>query len=516
MKFGAYEILYELKSGGMGAVLLGRRRGPGAFEQLVAIKTIRPEFAGSAHVRAMFLDEAAILAKLNHPGIATVHDFGEEAGTLYMVMEYVAGIPFRDFADLRPPPAIAARAMAEACRGLNAAHEARDLDGHLLGLVHRDISPDNLMLGFDGHVKVIDFGIALVKNRQQQVTEFGTVKGKPPYMSPEQVSNEAMDRRSDVWALGVVLHELLTGEPLFDGDSILAIAMAVAQRPLSPPGSGIPELDAAVMGALDRDLETRTPTAAAFAEALAKVAAAETLESWAARALASARDEHRAWLQKVVSGNASLPRAGRPTSEHTALAMPATPPQPEPALTTHLPAVVDDDVVVVRRNRAPLLVGGLLALIAVALVIFLASRKASTVPPADAAPRPGDAAVVVDAPRDAGVDAELLVVLPPDAAVHTQRRDAGVIRVRPDAAVARPDAAVVVQAPHGVGTADILSAGTYRNVSIDGKSVGPTPINKRKLAAGPHTIEFLDPETNQVVATKQIVVEDGVNQRVTP
>src|ERR1044071_5218657 len=109
-RFGAYEILYELKTGGMGSVLLGRRRGPGTFEQLVAIKTIKPEYAHAANVRAMFLDEAAILARLAHPGIATVHDFGEEAGALYMVMEYVAGNSFREFAEMFPPPTIAATA----------------------------------------------------------------------------------------------------------------------------------------------------------------------------------------------------------------------------------------------------------------------------------------------------------------------------------------------------------------------------------------------------------------------
>ena len=131
-RFGAYEILYELKTGGMGAVLLGRRRGPGAFEQLVAIKTIRPEYAQTAAVRAMFLDEAAILARLSHPAVATVHDFGEQGGTLYMVMEYVAGIAFRDAMEHGLPPAVAARAIAEACRGVHAAHELRDLSGHLL------------------------------------------------------------------------------------------------------------------------------------------------------------------------------------------------------------------------------------------------------------------------------------------------------------------------------------------------------------------------------------------------
>ncbi len=184
-RFGSYEILYELKSGGMGSVLLARRRGIGAFEQLVAIKTIRSEHASTPAARAMFLDEAALLARLVHPGVANVYDFGEEQGALYMVMEYVAGIPFRELVDLHPPPTIAARAIAEACRGLHAAHELRDLHGQLLGVVHRDISPDNLMLGYDGHVKVIDFGIALVKNRSAPVTEFGTVKGKQPYMSPE-------------------------------------------------------------------------------------------------------------------------------------------------------------------------------------------------------------------------------------------------------------------------------------------------------------------------------------------
>src|SRR5215212_1970956 len=103
----------------MGAVLLGRRRGPGSFEQLVALKTIRPEYAGAPAVRAMFLDEAAILARVNHPGIATVHDFGEEGGTLYLAMEYVAGISFRGLLDLELPPGVAARAIAEACRGLH-------------------------------------------------------------------------------------------------------------------------------------------------------------------------------------------------------------------------------------------------------------------------------------------------------------------------------------------------------------------------------------------------------------
>src|SRR5262245_3422499 len=375
-RFGAYEILYELKSGGMGAVLLGRRRGPGAFEQLVAIKTIRPEFATTQAVRAMFLDEAAILARLNHPGVATVHDFGEEGGTLYMVMEYVAGLAFRDVVELRPSPAVAARAIAEACRGLHAAHELRDLSGTPLGLVHRDVSPDNLMLGYDGHVKVIDFGIALVKNRQAPVTEFGTVKGKPPYMSPEQVKNELMDRRSDVFSLAVVLWEMLTNRSLFEGDSIYAIARAVEHQEIKPPsqvlGHDLPVgLDAAVMDALIRDPTYRMPTAAAFAEQLEMVinaAGDETLESWSERELRDPREAHRQWLARVVGGrDAKMPVVGRATGSVTELApnvigklqtlpsaTPVLPPSKDdiqPGQSTHVPAASDDSFPELPRRR---------------------------------------------------------------------------------------------------------------------------------------------------------------------
>ncbi|HEX7836170.1 MAG TPA: serine/threonine-protein kinase, partial [Kofleriaceae bacterium] len=326
-RFGAYEILYELKTGGMGSVLLGRRRGPGAFEQLVAIKTIRAEFAQAAAVRAMFLDEAAILARLSHPRVATVHDFGEQGGTLYMVMEYVAGISFRDAMAHVVPPVIAARAIAEACRGVHAAHELHDLYGTLLGLVHRDISPDNLLIGFDGHVKVIDFGIALIKGRQAPVTELGTLKGKPPYMSPEQVKNEALDRRSDVFSLAVVLWELLTGRALFEGDSIYAIALAVEHQQIPPPsqvlGAPLPlGLDAVVMNALDRDRSRRTQTAAELAEQLEQViqtAADETLEAWAARALEEPRTQHRTWLAGIVAGRDAPRPIGRATGAVTAL-----------------------------------------------------------------------------------------------------------------------------------------------------------------------------------------------------
>jgi eukaryotic-like serine/threonine-protein kinase len=528
-KFGAYEILHELKSGGMGAVLLARRRGPGAFEQLVAIKTIRAEYASTPAVRAMFLDEAAILARLNHPAIATVHDFGEQDGTLYMVMEYVAGIPFRDLVEHRPAPSVLARAIAEACRGLHAAHELRDLTGHPLELVHRDISPDNLMLGFDGHVKVIDFGIALVKkNRQAPVTEFGTVKGKPPYMSPEQVANEPMDRRSDIFSLAVVLWELLTRRSLFEGDSIYAIAFAVGHQEIVPPSRWSEQplpigLDAAVLSALDRDRARRTPTAAAFAEQLEQViqqAGGETLEAWSDRVLASARDAHRTWLASVTSGDA-LPRVvGRATGQVTELApigqakTQAAPIVAAPALVaepqqpTSIGGTSMDGLSIPPRSKLAPIALVLLVLLAVGGGAYMMMRKRAVAVAADARALPIDGEVVVPI-ADAAIDAPVPIDAGIDAGMHvvTVRRDAGAPIAR-DAAVVKPDAAA---APTGSGFVTIkYKPGIYANITIDDSGPIPGPILRpRPIAAGRHTIKFIHPQTGEVLDTQVVVISDG-------
>jgi eukaryotic-like serine/threonine-protein kinase len=542
-RFGAYEILYELKTGGMGAVLLGRRRGPGAFEQLVAIKTILAGYAQAPAVRAMFLDEAAILARLNHPAIATVHDFGEQGGSLYMVMEYVAGIPFRDVMQHGLPPAVAARAIAEACRGLHAAHELRDLSGNLLGVVHRDISPDNLMFGFDGHIKVIDFGIALVKNRQAPVTEFGTVKGKPPYMSPEQVKNEAIDRRSDVFSLAIVLWELLTGAGLFEGNSIYAIAYSVEHQAIRPPsqvlGAALPlGLDAVVMNALERDPSRRTQTAAAFAEQLEQViqsAGDETLEAWADRALVDARDEHRAWLASVVAGRDAPRPLGRATGSVTALApigkastmvaalAPAVPggaSQPEP-VATHLEADDDELDAPPRRSLASRV---LLAAVALALVgggIALIRRATAPPGPHDAvvAELPVDAGPVTDAPSDHALDAApvdaAVPVDAPDAPVDAGRRPVRVPRdtrrtVGSDAGIAATAAPVIDAAVAGFGALTAKhTRGRYLHVVLDGKVIGPTPMFRQRIPAGTHVIELVDAVSSEVVVTRTVTVDPG-------
>ncbi|MBP9206997.1 MAG: serine/threonine protein kinase [Kofleriaceae bacterium] len=564
---GAFEVVHALSSGGMGDVLLARRRGPGGFEQLAAIKTIRPELAGTAAVRAMFLDEAAILARLGHPAVAAVHDFGEQGGTLYLVMEYVAGVSFRTLVERGAPPLVVAQAVAEAARGLHAAHELRDLGGGLLGVVHRDISPDNLMLGFDGHVKVIDFGIALVRGRQAPVTELGTVKGKPPYMSPEQVKNEPIDRRSDVFSLGVVLHELLTGRPLFDGDSLYAVARAVEHQVIAPPSRRAPAvpaaLDAVVLAALARPLGERLPTAAALAEALSEVVrttGGPTLEAWAAAHLAADAAAHRAWLAGVLGGGGGAAGRGRATGAVTAVgpvavggAAPASAPvaDPQGAIAAPVRAGVEqpraasgstgstsgstggstgstalsalDVAPVPGRGRRVVLALGLLLLV-VGLGWFglqaVRSDRARVSTTADARVMADAGVITPIALADARIADAADVPIVVDAASPAPRADARVrasaadasrapvdASSRVDAAPARADAAAA-SVPTGVGRLTI-TADPFAYIRLDGKDLGATPLIKAEVAAGSHEVVLLWPDSGAVRVRRTVEVRVG-------
>jgi len=588
---GDLEILHALKAGGMGEVLLARRRGPAGFEQLCAIKTIRPELAAAPLVRAMFLDEARLLARLTHPAIAQILDFGEQGGTVYMVMEYVAGEHFRRFAERRPPPGVVCQAVAAACRGLHAAHELRDLgDGHLLGVVHRDISPDNLMLGFDGRVKVLDFGIALVKGRQAPATELGVLKGKPPYMSPEQLRNHELDRRSDVFSIAAVLHELLTGQHLFTGDSIYAVAYAVEHQVIAPPSAvagPLPaDLDDVVMAGLERDRDRRLRSAAAMAEVLERIAAqagGESLEAWAERELADDRDGHRRWMAGVLRGTGAI-TAGRPTGVVTALADPTVPDavgDPHAAAGAGPPAATEVDprrdeavratmlaevssvgpstaaspdagIAAIaaaqaepavptmaralgagRRRRAwPIVVAVLLGGLAIGLLIVALGRDAGRV-----APRALDAAVdapvgPIDGPPPP-VDGAVVVLVPVDAGpVDVPGRDARDVRdvrdgggPRPPAPVdagprPRPDAAAatataVDAATPAAGTGYIgVHATPSATARIDGEDWGPTPWARRPIAAGRHTVVFVDAVDGHELYREVVEIEPGVLRKV--
>ncbi|MBA3463285.1 MAG: serine/threonine protein kinase, partial [Deltaproteobacteria bacterium] len=268
-KLGRYEIVQHLAQGGMADVLLGRTVGIEGFERHVVIKRIHAEQARDNRYVTMFLDEARLAATLHHANIVQVNDIGQENGEYFFAMEYVLGEDVRKI--LGRAAQIGSRVPLEhvmtivigAAAGLHHAHEQIRADGTSLGIVHRDVSPANILVGLDGAVKVVDFGIAKASHQSAR-TQSGVLKGKVAYMSPEQCNNDLVDRRSDVYSLGIVLYELLTTQPLFQCDNDFLTMSAIVHQDVKPPStiepSIPPELDAIVVKALARRMRDRYAT----------------------------------------------------------------------------------------------------------------------------------------------------------------------------------------------------------------------------------------------------------------
>ncbi len=258
-RIGRYEVLQRLASGGMATVYLGRATGSAGFEKLVAIKVIHPHLADDPDLVEMFLDEGRIASRIHSPHVVEILDLGEDRGDYYMVMEFVDGVTLSSLVrELRPqnerlPLPVVLRLVADACEGLRAAHELRDPQGHLYGLIHRDVSPQNLMVDFDGWVRVADFGIMKAKGRRSD-TRSGQIRGKLAYMSPEQAQSLPLTPASDLFALGVVLWELLTGERLFVGDSEAETLARVLRCQRPPLATLRPDLPAEIEGVLAKTL----------------------------------------------------------------------------------------------------------------------------------------------------------------------------------------------------------------------------------------------------------------------
>ncbi|HWB75454.1 MAG TPA: serine/threonine-protein kinase [Nannocystaceae bacterium] len=263
---GRYELLHRLGHGGMATVYLGRAVGTAGFEKLVAVKVIHPHLANEPDFVEMFLDEARIAARIRHPHVVEILDLGREDDVFFMVMEYVEGDTLaslvkelRKAGELLPVPVLL-RVVADACEGLAAAHDLVDPDGVPYHLVHRDVSPHNLLVGLDGRVRVVDFGIMKAAGKRS-TTLTGQLRGKLPYMSPEQARGQQIDRRTDLFALGAVLWELITNERLFGGETDSEILTRVCDCEI-PDITKLrndlpPELVRVVQRALSPDLERR-------------------------------------------------------------------------------------------------------------------------------------------------------------------------------------------------------------------------------------------------------------------
>ena len=275
--YGKYQLIKRLAMGGMAQIYLARQRGPEGVEKQVVVKRILPHLAENEDFVRMFLDEARIAARLNHPNIVQIFDLGAQDDSFFIAMEYIHGEDLRrvwkkaDRAGTPIPVPLVCRIITEACAGLDYAHKRTDGNGKPLGIVHRDISPQNILLTFEGRVKVVDFGIAKAAD-QATVTRSGVLKGKYSYMSPEQAAGQKVDCRSDIFALGVVLYELLTCNRLFKRPSDMATLQAVGECDIPPPSQVNPrvpkDLDALVMKALTRRPEDRYAEAVQLQRAL--------------------------------------------------------------------------------------------------------------------------------------------------------------------------------------------------------------------------------------------------------
>jgi serine/threonine protein kinase len=272
-QFGRYSLLGHLATGGMAEVWLARQLGMQGFEKIVVIKRARPELADQ-ETTALFLDEARLVATLEHPNIAQVYEIGAVNGAYFFVMEYVDGADVRRLIETsiakRYPIALADALyiVTHVCTALHYAHEKHDLEGRPLNIIHRDVSPSNVLVSHDGAIKVCDFGIAKAHNRKTEDTQSGVLKGKFSYMSPEQCQGKDIDRRSDVFSIGILLYELSTQSKLFRGTSDFALLQQIVESPIPPPSARVPgyprELQAIVMRALAKNPADRYPSAQAL------------------------------------------------------------------------------------------------------------------------------------------------------------------------------------------------------------------------------------------------------------
>jgi len=271
VRFGKYILLEKLATGGMAQLYRAKILGVQGFEKLIAIKMILPHLAKEHELVNSFIDEAKLAALLNHQNIVQIYDFGSMEDSYFISMEYLFGKDLRAMAIKSKEKSLplstedALYIMCRVCSGLDYAHKLKDFQGQPLNIIHRDISPQNIFVTYEGDVKILDFGIAKAAS-QSTITQYGMIKGKVAYMSPEQAAGKSIDRRSDIFSAGIILYEMVTGNRMFTGDSTMQILARVREAEFEPPEAAMPGLSPMIytilQSALAKDPEQRYQTSA--------------------------------------------------------------------------------------------------------------------------------------------------------------------------------------------------------------------------------------------------------------
>jgi TonB family protein len=396
--FGQYELIEPIATGGMAEVYRARMMGLEGFQKIVAIKRILPHLTDNDEFVTMFVDEAKLAAQLQHPNIIHIYDLGKIERSYYIAMEYIDGKDLRsilrslDDKKARLPLGLALFIASRLAAALDYAHRKRDLQGKAMALVHRDVSPQNVLISYDGDIKLCDFGIAKAASKATH-TRAGALKGKLQYMSPEQAWGKDIDNRSDIFSLGLVLHEMLTGRKGFAGDSDLSILEQVRAPKLVPPReidpSIPPEVERVVLKALQEDREQRYQTAAEFAAELGNI-----LQLIRPTPGAS---ELGAFLADLVGRERPSSGAGTPIPR-PATARPAVPPlepprpKPAPRIPVMEPVSEETPAEFVAPNRSRFLpaasVGVAILVVAAAALVYTRAKRPAMGTAPEATPAP--------------------------------------------------------------------------------------------------------------------------------
>jgi serine/threonine-protein kinase len=517
--FGKYEIQKRLAVGGMGEVFLARQTGIPGFERWAILKSLLPDMAEQQSAIDEFLDEARVAATLNHPNVISIFEVGLWEGTYFIAMEYVDGDNLSGLrraalsvGNAMPFPLIA-KVIKDAAEGLDHAHRALDLSGKPLSIVHRDVSPQNIMVRRDGVTKVVDFGIARAANRSTR-TKTGTTKGKIAYMPPEQLRGHEVDGRSDQYALGVVLWELCANKRLFVGDTDVDIINAVLSKDIESPRVTEPEvpelLEGICMKMLSRDPDQRYASCAHAAADLGRYLELEapglgTLEvsAFVCEALDAVREKEKANKPNenfVIDLKGGRPDTGPVNSERSLSsgAMASAQSGNSSNSIKRPPVVVANPPPLVTPARA-----GVVALLGILAAVGLYEATKSPpvapvvdvvkqpdvpkLPEAKVVPRPEKGALYVESPKGASVEVDGKMWSVP-APVELSGLQPGPHKIKLTLENGAALAEVTSEVAGGKLHVESTPPGAF--VKVDGAALGAAPLDTQALLVGPHTIDL--------------------------